>query len=170
MVSALRLHFRDSRSKITYFGTNVPWIILVLSAVKRLGTNLMAETSCFSSRLVFDISLSGSLWVQKLIFKVRKNLMFHTVVKEGVESKIQVTFSTGQSTGHHDTDKWIVLKVPPSPNLSTKCSLDLGKSVRFGNLSMEQWLLTCWMWCFSSTVMWLVSKELFELQILAECL
>ena len=45
----------------------------------------MAEISCFPSRLVFDVSLSGSLWVQKLIFKVRKNLVFHTVVKEGVE-------------------------------------------------------------------------------------
>ena len=34
---------------------------------------------------MFDVSLIGSLWVQKLIFKVRKNLMFHTVVKEGAE-------------------------------------------------------------------------------------
>ena len=32
-----------------------------------------------------DVSLIGSLWVQKLIFKVRKNLMFHTVVEEGAE-------------------------------------------------------------------------------------
>ena len=60
---------------------------------------------------MFDVSLIGSLWVQKLIFKVRKNLLFHTVVKgrrapvKCGESKIQVTFSTGQSTGHHDTDK-----------------------------------------------------------------
>ena len=53
--------------------------------MKRLGTSLIAETSCFRSRLVFDVSLIGSLWVQKLIFKVRKNLMFHTVVKEGAE-------------------------------------------------------------------------------------
>ena len=56
-----------------------------LAALKRLGTSLIAETSCFPSRLVFDVSLIGSLWVQKLIFKVRKNLMFHTVVKEGAE-------------------------------------------------------------------------------------
>ena len=54
-------------------------------AAVRLGTSLMAEISCFPSRLVFDVSLSGSLWVHKLIFKVRKNLMFPTVVKEGVE-------------------------------------------------------------------------------------
>lgn len=56
-----------------------------LAALKRLGTSLIAETSCFPSLLVFDVSLIGSLWVQKLIFKVRKNLMFHTVVKEGAE-------------------------------------------------------------------------------------
>ena len=56
-----------------------------LAAVKRLGTSLIAKTSCFPSRLVSDVSLIGSLWVQKLILKVRKNLMFHTVVKEGAE-------------------------------------------------------------------------------------
>ena len=58
-----------------------------LAAVKRLGTSLIAEISCFPSRLVSGVSLSSSLslWVQKLIFKVRKNLMFYTVVKEGVE-------------------------------------------------------------------------------------
>ena len=29
--------------------------------------------------------------------------------------------STGQCTGHHDTDKWTAFKVSPSPNLLTKC-------------------------------------------------
>ena len=32
-------------------------------------------------------------------------------------------FSTGQGTGHHDTDKRTAFKVSPNPNLSTKCSI-----------------------------------------------
>ena len=38
-------------------------------------------------------------------------------------------FSTGQSTGHHDTDKWTAFKVSPSPNLLTKCCIQRAKKV-----------------------------------------
>ena len=44
-------------------------------------------------------------------------------IQEGLGSKIQVTFPHCQSTVHHDTDKWIVLKVFASPKLLTKCSI-----------------------------------------------
>ena len=61
-------------------------------------------------------------------------------------SKIQLTFpQVNQSTGHHDTDKWIALKVSPSPDPLTKCSNRSRESSRSDNLSMEQWsVLNLW--------------------------
>ena len=90
-------------------------------------------------------------WLLTVFPKWKASSQALTVSRRSTESRpnqrVQNTghFSIGQSTGHHDGDKWTALEPSPSPNLLTKCSI--GQSM-FGNLSVEQWpaLLACGMW------------------------
>ena len=49
-----------------------------------------------------------------------KNVKNHSTSSAGLKYR---SHFTGQSTGHHDKDKWTTLKLSPSPNLLTKCSI-----------------------------------------------
>ena len=93
--------------------------------------------ACCSRLASHDISQMESLLEgfnrhQKVNRLSPKSEEFFLVESRILESEIQVPLTrnserrvknTGQSTGHHDRDKWTALEVSPSPNLLTKCSV-----------------------------------------------
>ena len=125
---------------------DILWVRNRYSLKARSRLRLASRSSL--ARLLFP---AAHAWRLTVFPKWKASSQALTVSRRSTESRpsqrVENTghFSIGQSTGHHDRDKWTALEPSPSPNLLAKCSI--GQSM-FGNLSMEQWpaLLACGMW------------------------